>query len=66
MLQDFNNYKTPQEKLEDLLKEIEADLNANKQDIACEQLSKIGKQYEDLLQGVSTLYEQYLTLQRRC
>jgi hypothetical protein len=66
MPKDFDNYKTPQEKLEDLLKEIEADLDADNQEVACEQLSKIGEQYQAFVQSVSTLYQKYLTLQRRC
>jgi outer membrane protein assembly factor BamD (BamD/ComL family) len=66
MPKNSNNYKTPQEKLEELLQEIESDLNANNHDVACEQLSKIGEQHQALLESVSNLYHKFLTLQRRC
>jgi hypothetical protein len=66
MRQDFSNYKTPQEKLEELLQKIEVDLNSNNQDVACEQLSKIGQQQQNLLHSVSSLYQIYLNLISRC
>jgi hypothetical protein len=59
--------RTPREKLEDLLKEIEKDMGVDK-DTACNKLSALGQNeyYKRLLNNFSELYRRYIVLQRSC
>jgi hypothetical protein len=64
-LQDYC-YKTPEEKLEDLLKDIQTKLNGDNHEIACQELAQIWETHQDVFLNDSTLSNYYRELQNHC
>lgn len=66
MCNNYDDDLTPQEEIEELLRDMENDLNNGKHEVVCEQLPEIWSSYQNVIQGVASLYSRYMELYRRC